>query len=69
MRLLSYIGLRSHRGVAVERGVEAALVARAHLVPQADRSAKRSRLDVAHRQRAVREAARLLDLHEAHRFA
>ena len=61
--------LRSHAGIAIERGVQAALVARAHLVPQPDRRSERPALGLAHRQRAVREAPCLLDLHEAHRLA
>ena len=61
--------LRTHRRVAIARTLDAALVAEAHLVPQADGGGKGRRLAVAHRQRAVRKAPRLFDLHEIDRFA
>ena len=62
-------GLGAHRRVAALSELQAALVAQAHLLPELDRIRKRGRLGPRHRQRAVDEALRLLDLHEVHRLA
>ena len=62
-------GLRTHAGFVGEHGLQAAQVALVHLLPQRERVVEHGALHLRHRQRAVGEAARLLDLDEADRLA
>ena len=62
-------GLRAHRLVAVQRSLQAARVPQAHLLPQRVGLLERRSFGFSHRQRAVGEALRLLDLHKGHRLA
>ncbi len=62
-------GLGAHAGLVRNHRLQAAQVTEVHFLPQRQRFIEHRALGFGHRQRAVGEAARLLDFHELHRFA